>query len=163
MCIRDSLSHFCAWYSDYVGLRRDSRVLQFSTINFDASLLDMLPTFIQGGLLVVPSEDQRRDPQQLVALIREQRVSHAFLPPALLSVMPLDAPLGLAHLITGGDVCEPYVIERLAPQCRFHNIYGPTETTVLATTRQFAVGDNCLLYTSPSPRDATLSRMPSSA
>ncbi|MFL6532942.1 MAG: amino acid adenylation domain-containing protein, partial [Pseudomonas sp.] len=137
-----NLSHFCAWYSDYVGLRRDSRALQFSTINFDASLLDILPTFIQGGLLVVPSEDQRRDPQQLVALIREQRVSHAFLPPALLSVMPLDAPLGLAHLITGGDVCEPYVIERLAPQCRFHNIYGPTETTVLATTRQFAVGDN---------------------
>ena len=25
------------------------------------------------------------------------------------------------------------------------------------------VGDTCLLYTSPSPRDATLSRMPSSA
>jgi len=137
-----NLSHFCAWYGDHVGLRRDSRALQFSTINFDASLLDILPTFIQGGLLVVPSEDQRRDPQRLEALIREERVSHAFLPPALLSVMPLEGPLGLAHLITGGDVCEPYVIERLAPQCRFHNIYGPTETTVLATTRQFAVGDN---------------------
>ena len=26
-----------------------------------------------------------------------------------------------------------------------------------------ALADNCLLYTSPSPRDATLSRMPSSA
>ena len=137
-----NLSHFCAWYGDYVGLRRDSRALQFSTINFDASLLDILPTFIHGALLVVPSEDQRRDPQQLVALIHQQRVSHAFLPPALLSVMPLEAPLGLAHLITGGDVCEPFVIEQLAPQCRFHNIYGPTETTVLATTRQFGVGDN---------------------
>ncbi|WP_434579409.1 amino acid adenylation domain-containing protein [Pseudomonas sp. Z5-35] len=137
-----NLSHFCAWYADHVGLQRDSRALQFSTINFDASLLDILPTFIQGALLVVPSEDQRRDPQQLVALIREQRISHAFLPPALLSVMPLGAPLGLTHLVTGGDVCEPFVIEQLAPQCRFHNIYGPTETTVLATTRQFAVGDN---------------------
>ncbi|WP_434559424.1 amino acid adenylation domain-containing protein [Pseudomonas sp. Z4-20] len=137
-----NLSHFCAWYADHVGLQRDSRALQFSTINFDASLLDILPTFIVGGLLVVPSEDQRRDPQQLVALIREQRISHAFLPPALLSVMPLGAPLGLTHLVTGGDVCEPFVIEQLAPQCRFHNIYGPTETTVLATTRQFAVGDN---------------------
>ncbi|WP_447767524.1 amino acid adenylation domain-containing protein [Pseudomonas kilonensis] len=137
-----NLSHFCAWYSDYVGLQRDSRALQFSTINFDASLLDILPTFIHGALLVVPSEDQRRDPQQLVALIHQQHISHAFLPPALLSVMPLDAPLGLAHLITGGDVCEPFVIEQLAPQCRFHNIYGPTETTVLATTRQFGVGDN---------------------
>jgi len=139
-----NLSHFCAWYSDHVELKRDSRALQFSTINFDASLLDILPTFIQGGLLVVPNEDQRRDPQQLVALIRAQRISHAFLPPALLSVLPLDAPLGLGleHLVTGGDVCEPYVIEQLAPQCRFHNIYGPTETTVLATTRQFGSGDN---------------------
>ncbi|MEH6354271.1 non-ribosomal peptide synthetase [Pseudomonas sp. 3JA] len=137
-----NLSHFCAWYGDYVGLQRDSRALQFSTINFDASLLDILPTFIHGALLVVPSEDQRRDPQQLVALIHQQHISHAFLPPALLSVMPLDAPLGLAHLITGGDVCEPFVIEQLAPQCQFHNIYGPTETTVLATTRQFGVGDN---------------------
>ena len=26
-----------------------------------------------------------------------------------------------------------------------------------------AISENCLLYTSPSPRDATLSRMPSSA
>ncbi|WHS60568.1 non-ribosomal peptide synthetase [Pseudomonas sp. G2-4] len=137
-----NLSHFCAWYGDYVGLQRDSRALQFSTINFDASLLDILPTFIQGALLVVPSEDQRRDPQQLVELMGAQQVTHAFLPPALLSVMPLDAPMGLAHLITGGDVCEPFVIEQLAPQCRFHNIYGPTETTVLATTRQFGVGDN---------------------
>ncbi|ROM66169.1 peptide transporter [Pseudomonas brassicacearum] len=137
-----NLSHFCAWYGDYVGLQRASRALQFSTINFDASLLDILPTFIQGALLVVPSEDQRRDPQQLVELMGAQRVTHAFLPPALLSVMPLDAPLSLAHLITGGDVCEPFVIEQLAPQFRFHNIYGPTETTVLATTRQFGVGDN---------------------
>ncbi|MCJ8205690.1 non-ribosomal peptide synthetase [Pseudomonas sp. RGM2987] len=137
-----NLSHFCAWYGDYVGLQRDSRALQFSTINFDASLLDILPTFIHGALLVAPDEDQRRDPQQLVALIHQQRITHAFLPPALLSVMPLESPLGLTHLITGGDVCEPFVIERLAPQCRFHNIYGPTETTVLATTRQFGVGDN---------------------
>ena len=34
-----------------------------------------------------------------------------------------------------------------------------------ATSQSFASGrlDTCLLYTSPSPRDATLSRMPSSA
>ena len=31
------------------------------------------------------------------------------------------------------------------------------------TTKTRAQGGNCLLYTSPSPRDATLSRMPSSA
>lgn len=41
---------------------------------------------------------------------------------------------------TGGDVCEPYVIERLAANCQFHNLYGPTEATVLITAGQFQPG-----------------------
>ncbi len=137
-----NLAHFMAWYREHVALDGHSRVLQFSTIGFDASLLDILPTFACGAELVLPSEDQRRDPQQLVQLIHSQEVSHAFLPPALLSILPRDLHLGLRHLITGGDVCEPEVIARLAGQCRMHNIYGPTETTVLATTRVFASGDS---------------------
>jgi len=136
-----NLSHFQAWYSAHVQLTAQSRVLQFSTINFDASLLDILPTWVAGAELVIPSEEQRRDPTRLEALIREQEVTHAFLPPALLSLLTLEGT-ALEHLVTGGDVCEPEAVERLAGQCRFHNIYGPTETTVLATTRVFASGDN---------------------
>ena len=45
----------------------------------------------------------------------------------------------------GAGVDEPYAIVQL-----YRN--GETEPNI-----------NCLLYTSPSPRDATLSRMPSSA
>lgn len=136
-----NLTHFMAWYREHVALGSHSRVLQFSTIGFDASLLDILPTLACGAELVLPSEDQRRDPQQLVQLIHSQEVSHAFLPPALLSILPRNLHLGLRHLVTGGDVCEPEVINRLSSQCQMHNIYGPTETTVLATTRVFAPGD----------------------
>ena len=40
----------------------------------------------------------------------------------------------------------------------------PDGVTVTFVDGEFtAKGKNCLLYTSPSPRDATLSRMPSSA
>lgn len=138
---RRNLAHFTAWYREHVALDGHSRVLQFSTIGFDASLLDILPTFICGAELVLPDEDQRRDPQQLVQLIHSREISHAFLPPALLSILPREAHLGLKHLVTGGDVCEPEVIARLAGQCRMHNIYGPTETSVLATTRVFAATD----------------------
>ncbi|CAG8871488.1 D-alanine--D-alanyl carrier protein ligase [Pseudomonas fluorescens] len=137
-----NLAHFSAWYAEHVSLDGHSRVLQFSTIGFDASLLDILPAFTRGAELVIPSHDQRRDPHQLVALLHSQEVSHAFLPPALLSVLPPEQHLGLRHLVTGGDVCEPEVIDRLAGQCHLHNIYGPTETTVLATTRVFAGADN---------------------
>ena len=38
-----------------------------------------------------------------------------------------------------------------------------TVDTLTQAIRRAAVLLNCLLYTSPSPRDATLSRMPSSA
>ncbi len=137
-----NLNHFQAWYRQHVALEPSSRVLQFSTIGFDASLLDILPTFIAGATLVVPTPDQRRDPSQLVALINSREVSHAFLPPALLSILPGDAPLALRHLVTGGDVCEPAVLEAFANRCHLHNIYGPTETTVLATTRCMSAGDN---------------------
>lgn len=74
----DNLSHFCAWYARYVELDRHSRALQFSTINFDASLLDIFPTLIQGGELIVPTEDQRRDPVALAELIQQEQVTHAF-------------------------------------------------------------------------------------
>nr|WP_146469872.1 amino acid adenylation domain-containing protein [Pseudomonas carnis] len=138
----DNLSHFCAWYARYVELDRHSRALQFSTINFDASLLDIFPTLIQGGELIVPTEDQRRDPVALAELIQQEQVTHAFLPPALLSIIQLESLYGMQHLVTGGDVCEPHVIEKLVGHCALHNIYGPTETTVLATCRTFQRGDN---------------------
>ncbi|MEA9996826.1 non-ribosomal peptide synthetase [Pseudomonas sp. 10B1] len=136
-----NLSHFTAWYAEHVSLSEDSRVLQFSTLSFDSSVIDIFPTLLSGAELVVPSEDQRRDPLLLINLIK-QGISHAFLPPALLSILPLDQPLGLEHLMTGGDVCEPYVIERLAGQCRFYNLYGPTEATVLITSRLFEPGSS---------------------
>jgi len=141
MLSQRNLSHFTAWYADYVSLSEHSRVLQFSTLSFDSSVIDIFPTLLSGAELVVASEDQRRDPLQLVELLG-QNLSHAFLPPALLSILPLEKPLPLDHLCTGGDVCEPYVIERLAAQCQFHNLYGPTEATVLITAGQFQPGSS---------------------
>ena len=137
-----NLAHFTAWLGTCVALDERSRVLQFSPLSFDSSLIDIFPALVAGAELIIPSNDQRHDPQQLVELIRQHRVTHGFLPPALLSILPLDQPLGLTHLLTGGDFCEPYVIERLTAQCQLHNFYGPTETTVLATHRAFQRGDS---------------------
>ena len=46
-----------------------------------------------------------------------------------------------------------------------HSVYQLLTTDVLTgeTAKALAPLSSCLLYTSPSPRDATLSRMPSSA
>ena len=136
-----NLAHFTAWYADYVQLRAESRVLQFSSLSFDSSLIDIFPTLLEGAELVVPDDTQRRDPLQLVALIRRRQLTHAFLPPALLSILPLEQLEGV-QVMTGGDVCEPFVIEQLTRQGTLHNLYGPTEATVLITARQLRTGDS---------------------
>ena len=137
-----NLAHFAAWFRYRMALDEQSRVLQFSPLDFDSSLIDIFPALIAGAELIVPSAEQQRDPGQLLALLRRQRVTHAFLPPALLSILPRDEPLGLIHLLTGGDACEPHVIERLAGECQLHNLYGPTEATVLATHRTLVTADH---------------------
>lgn len=136
-----NLAHFTAWYADYVQLHAESRVLQFSSLSFDSSLIDIFPSLLAGAELVVPDDTQRRDPLQLVALICRRQLTHAFLPPALLSILPLE-PLEGVQVMTGGDVCEPYVIEQLTRQGILHNLYGPTEATVLITARQLKPGDS---------------------
>ncbi|MDX9675426.1 amino acid adenylation domain-containing protein [Pseudomonas zeae] len=136
-----NLAHFTEWYADYVQLRAESRVLQFSSLSFDSSLIDIFPTLLEGAELVVPDDTQRRDPLQLVALIRRRHLTHAFLPPALLSILPLEQLEGV-QVMTGGDVCEPFVIEQLTRQGTLHNLYGPTEATVLITARQLKPGDS---------------------
>lgn len=137
-----NLAHFTHWYADYVQLTSQSRVLQFSSLSFDSSLIDIFPTLLQGAELIVPNEDQRRDPLQLVELIRHRQLSHAFLPPALLSILPLEQLQCLDRVMTGGDVCEPWVIEQLSRQGKLYNLYGPTEATVLITARRLQAGDN---------------------
>ncbi|THF26378.1 amino acid adenylation domain-containing protein [Pseudomonas atacamensis] len=136
-----NLAHFTAWYADYVQLHAESRVLQFSSLSFDSSLIDIFPSLLAGAELIVPDDTQRRDPLQLVALIRRRQLTHAFLPPALLSILPLEQLEGV-QVMTGGDVCEPYVIEQLTRQGTLHNLYGPTEATVLITARQLKPGDS---------------------
>lgn len=137
-----NLAHFTAWYADYVQLHEESRVLQFSSLSFDSSLIDIFPTLLKGAELVVPDDNQRRDPLQLVALIRRRQLTHAFLPPALLSILPLEQLQSVGQIMTGGDVCEPFVIEQLTRQGKLHNLYGPTEATVLITARQLQPGDS---------------------
>ena len=53
----------------------------------------------------------------------------------------------------------------VANQHNFHCLSSITNLTIQDAEKLHKVEDvnDCLLYTSPSPRDATLSRMPSSA
>ncbi|WP_374974215.1 amino acid adenylation domain-containing protein [Acinetobacter venetianus] len=138
----NNISHFCDWYINEAQISTRSKCLQFTTISFDASLLDIFPTLIAGATLIVPSNEQRHDFDQLDKLIRYENVSHCFIPPAMLSALPQYDWPSMQYIITGGDVCDNTAIKYWSKHTNLINIYGPTECTVLATFKKFTPESN---------------------
>jgi amino acid adenylation domain-containing protein len=135
-----NLLNLVDWVQGEFSLGTGNRVLQYSTINFDASVLDIFPTLLAGAVLCIPSADQRMSATLLEEFCAHHHVDHAFLPPALLGALhPMRFPT-LRHVLTGGEACSPGTIASWMPGRRFHNLYGPTECTVLVTSK--TMGDN---------------------
>ena len=71
----------------------------------------------------------------------------------------VDAATGDVVATTQTTADGSYLFDNLLPGDYFIQFVAPETAPVSSTTD----ASSCLLYTSPSPRDATLSRMPSSA
>ena len=74
--------------------------------------------------------------------------------------MSVGVILGVATLVVGstlGSGAEQKITDQI------NQMFGPGTIFVASPELKAPDLEACLLYTSPSPRDATLSRMPSSA
>ena len=128
---------------------RHSRVLQFSSLSFDASIFEIALAFGSGGALYIPPKSAQLPGTALVQFLKENAITHALLTPAVLAVLPSAELPALQVLITGGETCSSQVVERWAANRQFFNAYGPTETTIFATVAKLAPGDNPLLIGRP--------------
>ena len=115
---------------DRFAITSAARILQFASQSFDAALWEMVSALMGGAALVLIAPDKRGG-DALARLIREQKITHATLPPVLLADLPADLPL--ATLVVAGEACSPDEVARWSPGRRMINAYGPTETTVCAT------------------------------
>ncbi len=115
----------------HLGVTAEARVLQFASLNFDASFWEMVMALANGAVLVLPPPESLSGPA-LAAVLADERITHATLPPAVLATLPI-APLPLATLVVAGEACPPALAEAWSQGRRLINAYGPTETTVCAT------------------------------
>ncbi|MFG2132155.1 amino acid adenylation domain-containing protein [Streptomyces sp. NPDC048751] len=123
------LAAFAATERERFAVDGTSRVLQFSSPSFDASVLELCMTLTSGAALVVPDPGPLAG-EPLAEVIAGRRVTHALIPPAALASVPaVDLP-GFTCLVVGGDACTPELVARWAPGRRMVNAYGPTESTV---------------------------------
>jgi amino acid adenylation domain-containing protein/non-ribosomal peptide synthase protein (TIGR01720 family) len=117
---------------DRLGITRSSRVLQFASLNFDASLSEIAMALSAGAALVLPGADERAGPP-LRELIKRTGVTHATLPPVVLATIDERDDLPLKGVIVAGEACPAELAARWSRNRTLINAYGPTETTVCAT------------------------------
>jgi amino acid adenylation domain-containing protein len=118
------------------GVGPASRILQFSSLSFDASVWETVMALLSGATLVMADREMLATGQGVLNTLRGNHISTVTLPPSVLAVVPEEPLPELRTLITAGEKCTPDLVERWGEGRRFFNAYGPTETTVCASMIQ---------------------------
>ncbi|HEY3579593.1 MAG TPA: amino acid adenylation domain-containing protein, partial [Pyrinomonadaceae bacterium] len=128
-----NLSEQAAVLAHDFGVHAESRVLQFSSFSFDASIFEIHCALSSGATLCLGRKESLLPGESLLRTFREQEITHVLLPPSALAVMEPDELPQLQTLLAGGEACSADIVRRWSPGRRLLNVYGPTETTVVVT------------------------------
>ena len=123
------------------------RFLLMPSVAFDSSVAGIFWTLAEGANLVIPTDDEARDPPRLAELVAEKRVTGLLCVPSLYAQMlGVGGELlkGLESAIVAGESCSSRLVEehfQALPHVRLFNEYGPTEATVWATVHEITERD----------------------
>ena len=131
-----ALSNHMQWMSEAVPLERMDRVLQKTSVSFDASVWEFYLPLMRGAGLVMLEEGKQRESRALVDAIREQEVSVVQGVPTLLRMLVGEEGLSecqrLRRVMSGGEALSQDLAEELRRRtgAQVMNLYGPTEATI---------------------------------
>ncbi len=118
-----------AWAKTF-QVQSQSRLLQFGSFSFDLSIAEIATTFVTGACLYLAKKETLLPSQILVDFLAHHKISHSFLSPSALSVLPEATLPDLECLTVGGEACPAELVTQWAQSRRLFNCYGPTESTV---------------------------------
>ena len=139
-----SLAAYVASAAPLLRFGPADRVLQFASLNFDASAEEIYCTLLAGGTLVLRSEAMLASTADFLKTVQDWRITVLDLPTAFWHMLAVDMsrqklrlPQDVRQVIIGGERALP---DRLSlwESCvgmgvSLLNGYGPTETTIAST------------------------------
>ncbi|MFJ1601186.1 amino acid adenylation domain-containing protein [Streptomyces sp. NPDC088261] len=135
-----ALVNLIAWHASAVPAEDGSRVAQFTAISFDVSAQEILSALLDGKTLVIPGEEVRRNPEEFVAWLREQKATELYAPQMMVEALGeavAERGTDLPSLRRVSQAGEALVLsDRVRDLCGadgtvLHNHYGPSETHVV--------------------------------
>ena len=129
---------FCssaAAHAPALRMQSTSRVLQFASYTFDASVMEILTTLSLGGTVCVPSDEDRLN--NIAEVIRSMNVTWTLLTPSVIQLIQPSSIPSLRTLVLGGEALSQSDINTWAEELELINAYGPTECAVIATANPY--------------------------
>ncbi|MFA0963359.1 condensation domain-containing protein [Roseivirga sp. BDSF3-8] len=142
-----SLSHFIDWQVNELDYKENVKVSQLAAPTFDASLKDILPTLLAGGILCIPSEDVMANINHLYKWLKTNQIHTFATVPSIFRALMQEMEASsentgnalpeVRKVLLAGEVLYRKDINRwqkIAGQSsEIINLYGTTESTILKT------------------------------
>jgi len=132
MIRQEGLSNVATAQQQVLRVGSGSRVLQSSSISFDASIFEVLMAIAAGGRLSIAPQDLPSG-APLADFLQARRITVATFSPSLLATLPSDSLPALQTVAVAGETCSPTLVRLWSTGRRFLNLYGPTEATIWST------------------------------
>ncbi|MFZ1289538.1 MAG: amino acid adenylation domain-containing protein [Melioribacteraceae bacterium] len=133
MLNHNGLANLSIVQKEAFNISNDKKILQFSSLSFDASIWETVMALLNGGVLYLTSKEVISSGYELAEFIDRNKITTITLPPSVLSVLPSGDYQDLGTLITAGEAISNKLVSKWSISRRYINAYGPTETTVCAT------------------------------
>lgn len=115
------------------AIHPEERVLQFSSLSFDASVFEFTMALTNGGTLCLGSSEALLPGPNLWRFLHDFAVNIVTLPPSALAMMPHDLLPALRLITVAGEACSVELAAKWSENHLFFNLYGPTEGTIWST------------------------------
>ncbi|CAA7392461.1 non-ribosomal peptide synthetase [Chryseobacterium fistulae] len=113
----------------------------YTSYVFDVSVSEFFSSLLYGNELHLLSEDIKRDSDSISDYLLDHEITHTYLPPALLSVLPRKVYPCLQTILYAGEPCDEETGRYWGAYKRLYNLYGPTESTIYATYKEIKEGE----------------------
>nr|ABI22133.1 putative non-ribosomal peptide synthetase [Streptomyces lavendulae] len=136
-----------AWRQANWQLTEDDRVLHNHSFCFDPSVWAAFWPLATGAAIVLATEEQMKDPGEMITTLRDHQVTVLGGVPSLLSLLLDHRDAGTCTrvrlVLSGGEPLTDTLLESVEStwSAEVANLYGPTEATIDATGHRVPRGD----------------------